>query len=354
MSPSVADYVVIMAGGSGTRFWPASRRAHPKQFLTIGSDRSLLRQTVDRVLPVCGPERLLIVTAAVHAEHAHAELPELPEENILVEPVGRNTAPCIGWATRTIVRRDAEARIAVLPADHFIADAAEFRAHLQAALAAATDRIVLLGLIPTQPETGYGYIQRGEPEREASGKRFYRVVRFVEKPNRSTAEQYLASGDYLWNSGMFVFPAKVMEREIRTFLPDLAAGMDRLEQGGSIEREYPLLPSISIDYGVMEKARDVLVLPSNFPWSDVGSWDAAMDVYPSDPAGNVVLGDALLAGVRGSMIDARAGRLVALVDVEDLIVVDTPDALLVVPRGRSQEVKRVVEALTQQGKKELL
>lgn len=343
-----------MAGGSGTRFWPASRRARPKQFLAIGGDKSLLRQTADRVLGLVPPDRLYVVTGAVHAEHARAELPELPLANVLVEPIGRNTAPCIGWATRTILRRDSDARIAVLPADHYLADVSAFLAHLRAALLAASDRIVLLGLIPHQPETGYGYIQRGDPDREAGGKRLHRVLRFVEKPSREVALQYLASGDYLWNSGMFVFPAALMDREIRVFLPDLATGLDEIFDGADLRAEYPKLPSISIDYGVMEKARDVLVLPSSFPWSDVGSWDAARDVYPADATGNVALGDVLLANVRGSLIDARAGRLVALVGVEDLIVVDTPDALLVVPRGRSQDVKSVVEALEKQGKKDLL
>jgi mannose-1-phosphate guanylyltransferase len=349
-----AQYVAVMAGGSGTRFWPASRASRPKQFLAIGGEKSLLRQTADRVVEMVGWDHLLVITAQVHAEHAKRELPELPPDNLLIEPVGRNTAPCIAWATRVVLSREPKARLAVLPADHFIADAAAFRTHLRAALAAATDRVVLLGLVPTRPETGYGYIHKGQVEREIEGRSFHRVARFVEKPDRATAERYLAEGDYLWNSGMFVFPVEVMDREIRTFLPALAAGLDHLEEGEDIRALYPVLPSISIDYGVMEKTKDVWVLPSTFPWSDVGSWDAAMDVYARDEEGNVVLGDAVLSEVRRSLVDARSGRIVALVDVDDLIVVDSPDALLVVPRGKSQEVRRIVEALGARGRKELL
>ncbi|MCC7386761.1 MAG: mannose-1-phosphate guanylyltransferase [Deltaproteobacteria bacterium] len=348
-------HVVIMAGGSGTRFWPKSRAAHPKQFLKLGGPVSLLRQTAERVLPLVGWERLVVVTAAVHAEHAARDLPELPARNLLIEPVGRNTAPCIGWATRTILARDPTARLAVLPADHFIADAAGFRAHLEAALGAARDRIVLLGLVPTRPETGYGYIQRGADARSEGEWRFHEVARFVEKPDRATAERYLLSGDFLWNSGMFVFPAAVMDTAIRALLPDLARGLDRLEQAPPALGEiYPTLPAISIDYGVMEKAEGVLVLPSRFPWSDVGSWDAVHEIEAKDADDNVLRGDALALGVKRSLIEAAAGRLVAAIDVEDLIIVDTPDALLVAPRGRSQEVKRAVDALAKRGRKDLL
>jgi mannose-1-phosphate guanylyltransferase len=346
-------FVVIMAGGSGTRFWPASRRARPKQFLSIGGSRSLLRQTAERVLGEVGPEQVLVVTGADHAEHAWSELPELPRGNILVEPVGRNTAPCIGWATRAILARDSDAAVAVLPADHFIADVPGFVRQLNLAIAHAGDyrTIVLLGLVPTAPETGYGYIRRGA----SVGDQVYAVARFVEKPDRKTAEGYLAEGGYLWNSGMFVFSASAMDRAIREHLPELATGLDALGADPTrLSELYPALPSISIDYGVMERARDVRVLPANFPWSDVGSWDAAKEVFPADALGNVVRGDALLVDSRGSLVDAQGGRFVALVGVHDLIVVDTKDALLVVPRGRSQEVKKVVDHLQEKDRKELL
>jgi mannose-1-phosphate guanylyltransferase len=347
-------YIVVMAGGSGTRFWPKSRAHHPKQFLSIGSERSLLRATIERVIGV-GAERIYVVTAAAHAQHATASLPELPRENILIEPEGRNTAPCIGWATRAILARDPGAQIAVLPADHYIADPDGFRAHLDAAFAAATDRIVLFGIIPTHPETGYGYINRGDKLRDAAGRAVHAVARFVEKPDRDTALRYLAEGTYLWNSGMFVFPAALMAAELERLLPALAEGLARLAADPSKLAElYPSLPSISIDYGVMEKSDRIAVMPAAFGWSDVGSWDAAMEIGRPDEDGNVLEGDALIVGAKRSMVDAKAGRFVALVGVEDVIVVDTEDAVLVIKRGDAQRVKHVVDALKTKGRKELL
>lgn len=348
-------HVVIMAGGSGTRFWPASRAAHPKQFLKIGGDRSLLEQTVDRVVGTVGPAQVWVVTGAVHADHARAACPSLPKANVLVEPTGRNTAACIGWATHVILSQDPTAQIAVLPADHYLADVPSFLHHLDAAFAAAERDIVLFGIVPTRPETGYGYIQQGEKRGIEKGQAVHAVRRFVEKPDQATALSYLASGDYLWNSGMFVFPAQVMRDELAAHLPELHQGLLALlsspEQIGAI---YPKLPSISIDYGVMERSQRCLVMPAAFAWSDVGSWDAAMEVYPADPAGNVQLGDALALEVQRSYVDARSGRMVAVVGLDDVIVVDSPDAVLVMKRGRSQDVKQIVDLLKQRGKKELL
>lgn len=349
------QHVVIMAGGSGTRFWPKSRRAQPKQFLSIGHDRSLLRQTVDRVLPLVGTERLWVVTAAVHAEHARKDIPELPADQLLVEPEGRNTAPCIVWATKVIRKRDPEARIAVLPADHFIGDPARFQEYVGAAFEAAVDRIVLFGIVPSRPETGYGYIQQADLRGQVQGRPVYDVARFVEKPDRPTAEGYLAHGGYLWNSGMFVFQASVMEEEARGFLPELDAGLERIVHEPDLRAaEYATLPAVSIDYGVMEKSRRTAVMPAEFAWSDVGSWASARDVYPLDGARNVVLGDAFCSDVSGSLVDARAGRFVAVVGLEDVVVVDTPDALLVMRTDRAQDVKKVVEALKSGGRDELL
>jgi mannose-1-phosphate guanylyltransferase len=348
-------HVVIMAGGSGTRFWPRSRSALPKQFLAIGGERTLLRQTADRVASLVGPERLWVVTGALHREHARAALPELPEENLLVEPVGRNTAPCIAWATQVIAARDPDARVAVLPADHFIGDVPGFVDHLEAAFEAASDAIVTFGIVPDRPETGYGYIQRGERTQSALGRSIHAVTRFVEKPDFDTARGYLEDGGYLWNSGMFVFPAGRMLAELHEHCPDLdVLGAASAAGPGAVSDLYPSLPSISIDYAVMERSRHVAVIPASFRWSDVGSWDAARDIHSGDEHGNVVLGDALLVGTRRSMVDAQAGRLVAVVGLEDVLVVDTADALLVIRRGESQDVKRVVEALKASGRKELL
>ena len=349
-------HIVIMAGGSGTRFWPASRGKFPKQFLKIGSEQPMLRQTVDRVLADVPPENVWVVTGAHHAEHAQAMLPDLPAPNVLVEPAARNTAPCIAWAAATIQARQPDARVAVLPADHHIGDVPRFRAYLAAAFNAADEHIVLFGIIPDRPETGYGYIQRG-PQADTidPARPIHEVLRFVEKPNAETAQTYLASGDYLWNSGMFVFPAALMLAEIEAYLPELASGIQTcVRDPATVASVYPELPSISIDYGVMERSGRTRVIPSQFAWSDVGSWDSAMEIYPSDAEGNVVLGDATLVDVEGSLVQAEAGRKVAVVGLSDIMVVDTPDALLIVRRGHAQSVKKVVEALKKDGRSDLL
>lgn len=344
-----------MAGGSGTRFWPASRHARPKQFLAIGSDRSLLAATVARLEGAVPPERIWIVTGAAHADHARADVPALPAENVLVEPTGRNTAPCIGWANKHILAKDPEAQIAVLPADHFIRDEAGFRSYLEAAYAAAQEHIVLFGIVPDRPETGYGYIQQADRASESGGYAVHSVARFVEKPDRPTAEQYLASGDYLWNAGMFVFPAGLMDAEIAEHVPELHAGLAKLMASPSeIETIYPTLPSAPIDTAVMEKSSRTMVIPASFGWSDVGSWDAMHDVYDADGAGNVTLGDTTLEAVSGSLVDARGGRKVVVVGLEDVIVVDTEDAVLVMRRGRSQDVKTIVSRLKEEDRKDLL
>lgn len=344
-----------MAGGAGTRFWPKSRRARPKQFLALGRERSLLRQTAERVLPVVGPERLWVVTAAVHADHAMADLPELAPQQILVEPEGRNTAPCIVWATKTIMRRDPEARVAVLPADHFIGNPDAFRAYLAAAFEAAAGRIVMFGIVPSRPETGYGYIQQATLRERVEDRPLYDVARFVEKPDRETAEGYLASGSYLWNSGMFVFDAQVMEQQARIHLPDVEAGLERImEDPGRLASEYARLPSISVDYGIMEKSDRTVVMPAEFAWSDVGSWASVREVYARDGNENVLLGDVFCDGVERSFVDGRAGRFVAVVGLEDVVIVDTADAVLVMRSNRAQRVKTVVEALASAGRTELL
>lgn len=342
-----------MAGGSGTRFWPASRSAHPKQFLTIGSQASLLRQTAQRVVELVGWDKIIVVTGAAHAEHVGEHLPELPKENILVEPAARNTAPCIGWATQEILARDAEAKVAVLPADHFIGDEPGFRDAIAAAFSAASDRIVLFGIVPTRPETGYGYIERGDQLKEEEGRAVHEVARFVEKPDRPTAEGYLAAGRYLWNSGMFIFPASLMKVQLEKHIPELMTQLAEMS-AENINSVYPKLPSISIDYGVMEQSQQTSVMPVSFAWSDVGSWDAAKEVYSSDAQGNVVLGDVLAVDIEDCLVDARAGRAVAAVGLSEVLIVDTKDALLVVRKGRSQDVKKIVETLKSKARKELL
>jgi mannose-1-phosphate guanylyltransferase len=352
-------WAVVMAGGSGTRFWPLSRRMQPKQFLPLaGGGRSLLAETVRRIRPLIPPERVLVVTAEPLAERARRELPEVPPENVLAEPTGRNTAPCVGWTAAHVLRRDPEGRLAVLAADHYVAREDVFLDVVRRALDAAQGEVlVTIGIRPTRPETGYGYLELGEP----LGEGVFRVRRFVEKPNRARAEQFLASGNFLWNSGMFFFRAAAIRAAIRAHLPGLGEALDRFDDAAAqgreeevVRAEYGSLPSVSIDYGVMEKAAEVAVVPGDFGWSDVGNWTSAWELAPKDGLGNAVASDAVLVGSAGCYVRAPEGKVVALVGVRDLVIVDTEEALLVVPRERAQEVRAVVDELARRGRSDRL
>jgi mannose-1-phosphate guanylyltransferase len=346
---------VVMAGGSGTRFWPASRRARPKQVLDLtGSGRSMIAETVARARPVA--DRVLVVATEELAPALRAELPDLAESDFLWEPVGRNTAPCIGLAAIHAARRGPTV-LAVLPADHHVSDPDALRAALRTAANAAEDgALVTLGITPTRPETGYGWLEVGDPVSPG----VHALARFVEKPDRARAEAFLAGGRHLWNGGMFVFRANAILDAIATHLPPLheellgfamaLAESDALEARRRRER-YADLRAISIDYGVMEKVKGALVVPCDCGWSDVGSFAAAWELAKKDAEGNA--GVAVAVDARRNLAHA-SGKTVTLVGVDDLVVVDTPDAILVVPRERAQEVRAVVEALEKSGKKELL
>jgi mannose-1-phosphate guanylyltransferase len=348
-------YAVIMAGGSGTRFWPASRAAKPKQFLSLGgSEETLLQATVRRATALVGIDHVFVVTGQRHASEAAEQIPELPPENLLLEPIGRNTAPCLAWACAHVRRRDPAGVIAVMPADHHIESEPEFVGSLRRALSAAeTGAIVTLGIKPTRPETGYGYLALGP----ALGEGLYRVEAFVEKPTRERAEQFLASDRYLWNSGMFFFRADVMLGEIGKRLPELSAFVERCDEAQRhgaeadvVANEYPGLTSISIDYGVMEKAQGILVVPASFGWNDLGSWAATFELSAKDRDGNAAAGELLAIDSTGCFTSAKSGKLVVLIGLHDVVAVDTEDALLIVPRDRAQEVSKVVAALKAAGK----
>ena len=341
-------YAFIMAGGSGTRFWPASRAHHPKQFLNITSDRSMLVETIARAERFA--EHLGVVVGSVHAELTRQQLGTKPVK-VLLEPFGRNTAPCIGLSALHVKHAGGlDEPIVILPADHFIADVERFAATVRAAAATARDgAIVTLGIQPTRPETGYGYIQVGAAAGTSEGLPYYQVARFVEKPVYDTAVTYLASGAYAWNSGIFVFTARTILQEIERCLPALYAGLLEIELAldtpaydAVVERVYGRLESISIDYGVMEKtATPVYVFKADFGWSDVGSWQALYELRhaEADAQGNLLLGDALVADARGNLVFSATGRKVALLGVAGLVVVDTPEAVLIAPLERSQDVK---------------
>jgi mannose-1-phosphate guanylyltransferase len=350
-------FTIVMAGGSGTRFWPLSRAERPKQLLPLaGGQESLLQATVRRACAATKSKDVLVVTSELLRAATRAQLPDLSPSSVLAEPIGRNTAPCIGWAATRVAREDPDAVCVVLPADHHIADEAEYGRILEAAIAAAEEGgIVTVGIRPSRPETGYGYIEMGEP----LGGEVHRARRFVEKPNRQRAEQFLAAGNFLWNSGMFFFRASVMIDAIKEHLPGLGDALTRfldadlVDEPRLVEEGYPTLPSVSIDHGVMEKVADVAVIPADFGWSDLGSFASAWELAQKDERGCSLPADAVAIEADGCFVRAPEGKLVTLVGVKDLVVIDTEDALLIVPRDRAEDVKRVVEELTKRGSEHL-
>jgi mannose-1-phosphate guanylyltransferase len=350
-------YAVIMAGGGGTRLWPASRRRRAKQFLALGTagGRTLIGATVDRMRALCGPDRTVVVAGLTQADDVRAALPDLPAANLLAEPVGRNTAPCIGFAAEVLYARDPDAVMAVLPADHHIANEAAFTDVVAEALrlAGSEDRIVTVGIRPTRPETGYGYIRMSAQPSRGRG---HEVEAFVEKPDGVTARGYLESGRYVWNSGMFFFRAARIRAELRRHLPEMTPAFEAIgaaARGGdlaaAVAKVYPGMRAISIDYGVMEKAAGILVVPADFGWNDVGSWTALSDISAHDADGNVAVGETLLRRARGNVVVGDSGQLVAVVGADNLVVVATKDAILVCPKDHAQEVRDIVSELERRG-----
>ncbi|MGD8372076.1 MAG: mannose-1-phosphate guanylyltransferase [Syntrophobacterales bacterium] len=355
-------YAVIMAGGKGTRFWPRSREKRPKQLLNIAGRRSMLQQTVARISSLLPPENIIVVAGKNHGEEVRNQLTELPDENIILEPVGRNTAACIGLAALVVQHRQPSAVMVVLPADHLINDENLFLTTVRAAATMARKKpaLVTLGIRPTAPETGYGYIEAGEHVATVQNHAFHQVSSFHEKPDLQRAEQYLATGNFYWNSGMFVWQAKVVLEAIQQYLPGLHAdleklnsflGTDELEAG--IARVYPDLESISIDYGVMEKAADVLVVPADFGWNDLGSWASMAEIWPKDDQQNAYQGEYMALESHRNVVYSRQ-RLCVLLGIEDLIVVDTEDVLLVCPVNKAQHLGQILDLMKQRGMEQYL
>ena len=343
-------YALILAGGRGTRFWPRSRQKSAKQVLRFLGGQSLIQDTVSRLKPLIPPERIWVLTN----EHLRAEigkqLPEVPARQILAEPAQRNTAPAIGLSAHILQSIDPDAIMGVFPADHYIAQPSPFRKLLRRAYRAAGEgKLMVLGISPRWPETGYGYIEfprgmtvPGEP---------VPVLRFREKPSLEAAREFVEAGNFYWNAGMFFWPCGVFLDALRSYLPRTAAVIDALPPFGArgfmraLAAGYPKSENISVDYAVLEKAPNVEgIAAPEFGWNDVGSWNAVYELLPRDAAGNVVRGNALLKDARGSYVDG-SGRLIALLGVHDLVVVDTPDALLIADRARAQEVGELVKML---------
>lgn len=361
LSKQAGSVAVIMAGGSGTRFWPASRRALPKQFLALaGGRQTLIQAAAARLLPLVGEQATLVVTGR---DYIPLVREQLPEAAALAEPVARNTAPCVAYAALSVLESAGDVPMIVVPADHFIRGEDELRGALLEAveIAAGQDLLVTIGIAPTAPETGYGYIQAGGPRSGCATA--LEVKRFVEKPDRATAERYLAAGDYFWNSGMFVWRPSTILAAIEQHLPSLGGALGELKRcmlagdSAKLSTVFSALEAVSIDFGVMEKARNVAMIPgASFEWSDIGSWDAWARLMRSgskDAGGNVLQGDVLAIDCNNLVAVAKE-RLIAAVGLKDIIVVETGDAILVCPASRAQDVKTVVDELKKANRQKLL
>ncbi len=353
-------FAVIMAGGVGKRFWPQSRRVTPKQLLPIAGEDSMLRMTVDRLKNVTDAEHIMIITNSEQEKAIRQECPELPENNILIEPEGKNTAPAIGLAAIIIQHRDPEAVMGVFPADHFIKDVDAFADSIKQGIKVAEDMkgLVTFGVVPTRPATGYGYIQfhdRTNPDEP-----IYAVKAFAEKPDYGTAKLFLKSGDFVWNSGMFVWQVDTVLKSYQDYLPEIWDSLDNIK--GAIDKpvwdsvltvEWATLRSISIDYGVMEKAKNVYVVRVEFPWNDVGSWDAVHEMHEKDSKNNVSKGDVIFQSAGNNLVYAE-GKTVVMYGVDDMVVIDTKDALLIIPRGDTESVKEIVDNFEKEKRDTLL
>ena len=344
---------LILAGGSGTRFWPLSRKRRPKQLLALEGERSLLRETVERLRPLVEPEAVWVCTTRTLEEDVRRELPDVPPHQILLEPEGRNTAPAIGWSVRSMPEEARRDVVVVLPSDHRVGDPEAFRDSLARAARAVEreDRIMTLGVKPRWPETGYGYLAL-EPEADDQG--VYRVERFVEKPDLATAQSYVDSGRHLWNAGIFLFRGTTLLNELARLQPELHRGLEEIAaEPHRVDELYPRLPADSIDYAVMEKLDSIATLPLDCGWSDLGSWAALDEVLPRDGHDNTGKGDILALESEGNLLFSDEGTI-AVLGVSGLVVVRTGDSVLVIPKERSQEVKKLVQELTSRGRGDLL
>lgn len=348
-------FVVIIAGGKGERFWPQSRAHRPKHLLPIVGTDPLLTQTLKRVRSVVSPKNTYVITSAAQAKGVLACCKQIPAENVIVEPVGRDTAPAVALAATLVEARDPKGIFAVLPADHVIHDGKTYGADLRAAFAAAEadDVMVTIGIKPTEPATGFGYIQRDALWKSFDRRKIYRVKRFVEKPSLEVAKAYLASGDYMWNAGMFVWSVPTVLKALEAFAPELHQGFAPIRAALAKEKPlapvlkkvYPGLTKISVDYALLEKSTNVVVLPSSFDWDDVGAWPAVARHHKKDASGNVVRGLVLVEQGSNNIVFSEGDHLLTVIGADELIVVHTPDATLVAPKAKAQEIKALLKRI---------
>jgi mannose-1-phosphate guanylyltransferase len=343
-------HAVIMAGGIGSRFWPRSKQKTPKQLLRIFGESSMIQDTVARLEGLIENENIYIITNKTQKSEIVSQLKHIPEENIIEEPFGRNTAACIGLASIIIEKKDKDAVTIILPADHIIKDKDTFHKTLKTAaeFAFQSKGLVTIGIPPSRPETGYGYIQIDD---ESTTDNIYKVLTFAEKPNYATAVRFMESGDFMWNSGMFIWRADAILQEIRNYLPDLSEGLETIKKdlgtpayNNTLFNVYGLLKSISIDYGIMEKSKHVFLIKGEFPWSDVGSWEEVYQLTDKDKEGNAITGNIYADRTVDSYIYSP-DKFTAVIGVENLVIINTEDALLVCRRDNCQDVKKIVDHL---------
>ncbi|UCC89766.1 MAG: mannose-1-phosphate guanylyltransferase [Anaerolineales bacterium] len=355
-------YALIMAGGSGTRLWPLSRQSQPKQAIKLIDNRTMFQHAVDRLHALLPPERVMVVTASQYVDVLASQVPDVPRENFIIEPMARGTAGAIGLAALHLNHRDPDAVMAVLTADHYIRDVDKFRRALSAAAQVAREGyIVTLGIQPSFPATGFGYIRRRELAREVDGFGVYAVDSFVEKPDAARAAEFLATDLYSWNSGMFIWQVSRIMSELARQMPDLYARLQTIEavlgtsrQAQVLAEEWPQVRKETIDYGIMEGAQDVVIIPVEIGWTDIGDWAAIYELHQPDELGNVVV-DADHLGVDTNSSFVQGGRkLIATIGLEDIIIIDTDEAILICTRDRAQDVKLVVEQLQRDGRVEFL
>ncbi|MGE3818933.1 MAG: mannose-1-phosphate guanylyltransferase [Isosphaeraceae bacterium] len=357
-------HAVIMAGGSGTRFWPKSRRNLPKQLLRLYGDATMLRQTVDRIAPLVAPERLLVITGEDQADAVRAQLPEVPPGNVVAEPCPRDTAACVGLAAQIVARRDPEGTMIVMPADHVIRPTEVFLKTVRGAVGLIEEDptvFVTFGVKPTHPETGYGYIERGETLGRREGIAVHKVVRFREKPDRETAESFLATGRFDWNAGIFLWRARAVLDALALHQPDMAQGLDQIgealgtpDERATIARVFPTLRKMPIDKAVMEQADNVRVLDVVYDWSDVGDWRALTTLVPPDAQGNSTQGPVLTVDASNSIIVSDDGGLIATLGIDDLVIVQSGGVTLIARKDKLDQLKGLVEGLEAAGHGDLV
>ena len=346
--------IVIMAGGKGERFWPKSRINLPKQFLSLTDDgKSMIQHTVERVKSLVDIENVYVVTNEMYKNLVLEHIPDIPKENIIIEPVAKNTAPCIGLAAMHIVKKNINSKMIILPSDHLIKFNEVFIDTLKIALDVVEkgDNLATIGITPNYPETGYGYINFTKGESFKDSTNIYEVLRFVEKPNLEKAKEYLTSGQYLWNSGMFVWKALTILKNFKEYLPEIYEGLQKIGESINtgkyeevLKKEFSNLPSESIDYGIMEKAKNIYVIPGNFGWDDVGSWLSLERINKTNQDGNVISGNVISIKTKNSIIQGNE-KLIATIGLEDIVIVDTEDVTLICHKNNSQEVKEIINNL---------